>query len=63
MATTKKPLGRPRKAVASRRRNRETLAFTDPEHAALRELAGSESVAVYCRDLVLRHLAAKKRKR
>ena len=62
MAAKKKP-GRPRKAVEERRRNRETLTFTDDEHEALRQFAGFGSIAVYCREVILRHLAAKRRKR
>ncbi len=60
MASTRKKPGRPRKAAGARRRNRETLTFTDGEHKALGELAGTGSIAVYCRDVILRHLKRKR---
>ncbi len=50
---------------AERRRNRVTIQLTDAELEALRQVAqgARESVALYARSALLRHLAAKRRKR
>ena len=47
-----------------RRRNRLQVNLTDEEWDQLAGVAsGADSVALYVRDLILRHLAAKRRKR
>lgn len=46
-----------------RRRNRLNIQLTDDELEQLEELAARESPALYARQVLLRHLAAKRRKR
>ena len=52
------------KPLEERRRNRLQINVTDEEHRTLSQLAGQgESAASYIRQMVTRHLAAKRRKR
>ena len=57
--------GSGRKPIAreERRRNRVVISFTDAEVDELEAAAAAAPAAVYCREVVLRHLAAKRRKR
>lgn len=53
--------GRPPKPPEQRRRATITIALTDEEFADLQALAGDQPLALYVRDLVVRHLERKAR--
>ena len=61
MATSR--MGRPKSPPHERLRNRVTVGLNDAELEQLESAAGHDSPSSYLRRLLLKHLAAKKRKR
>lgn len=55
--------GRPPKPPEEQRRGKITIALTDEELADLQALAGDQPLALYVRNLVVRHLERKHRAR
>lgn len=49
------------KALREHRRNRMTLNLTDEELRALRSAAGKKSASDYARDVLLQHLARRRK--
>ena len=53
--------GRKPKPRAEKQSRSVTLALTEAEHAALRKAARDEPLGTYVRELVLRHLARRRK--